>query len=61
MIGRDPAAIFRFAFAVRTKLASNSYDALLYNLWPLLPQVAAAIARSLLWTGVNTAVARSGR
>jgi len=36
---RDPAAIFRFAFAVRSWLARNSYDAVVYNLWPLLPQV----------------------
>ncbi len=36
---RDPGAIMKFAFAVRNHLSAHHYDAVVYNIWPLLPQV----------------------
>lgn len=42
---RDPGAIWRFSFKVRKHLRENRYDAVIFNLWPLLPQVVCTIPK----------------
>ena len=43
---RDPVAICKFAFQVRKHLRENRYDVVMFNLWPLLPQMIHGIPKA---------------
>ncbi len=40
---RSPTAILEFSWKVRAHLKKNHYDVVIFNIWPLLPQLFAAI------------------
>jgi hypothetical protein len=40
---RNPVAILKFAWKVRRYLHANRYDLVIFNLWPVLPQIVADI------------------
>lgn len=68
---RNPITIGRFALAVRKWLASHSCDVVVFNQWPLLPQMLAPRGRyitvndwcehrsGLFWKVINSLLARS--
>lgn len=69
---RNPATILKFAWKVRNRLRTHRYDVVIFNLFPLLPQIFAAVPRGTValvdwcehrsngfWPGLNRLLSRS--
>ncbi|HMF76528.1 MAG TPA: glycosyltransferase family 4 protein [Bryobacteraceae bacterium] len=71
---RDPKIMWSFALEVKRHLRKHHYNAVLFNIWPLLPQLISRVPRNTVavvdwcehrsgvaWATANTLISRSTR